>query len=68
MRHIRNEKKLGRVNFRGLCIKSRLSGQPLIWKGVFILMQIKLIFRRSDMHLASLKVRVFGTQTWPILR
>ena len=68
MRHVRNEKKLGRVNFRGLCIKTRLSGQPLIWKGFFILMQIKLIFTRLDMHLASLKVRVFGTQMWPILR
>ena len=68
MRHVRNEKKLGRVNFRGLCIKTRLSGQPFIWKGFFILMQIKFIFTRLDMHLASLKVRVFGTQTWPILR
>ena len=68
MRHVRNEKKLGRVNFRGLCIKTRLSGQPLIWKWFFILMQIKLIFTRLDMHLASLKVRVFGTQKWPILR
>ena len=64
MRHIRNEKKLGRVS----CIKSRLSGQPLIWKGFFILMQIKLIFTRLDMHLASLKVRVFGTQKLPIPR
>ena len=28
----------------GLCIKTRLSTQPLIWKLFFILMQIKLIF------------------------
>ena len=28
----------------GLCIKTRLSAQPVIWKWFFILMQIKLIF------------------------
>ena len=37
----------------GLCIKTRLSAQPLIWKWVFILTQIKLIFTRKVVHLAS---------------
>ena len=37
----------------GLCIKTRLSAQPLIWKWFFILMQIKLIFTRKVVHLAS---------------
>ena len=32
---------------QSLCIKTRLSAQPLIWKWFFILMQIKLIFTRS---------------------
>ena len=36
-----------------LCIKTRLSGQPLWWKWVFILMQIKLISTRKVVHLAS---------------
>ena len=36
-----------------LCIKTRLSAQPLIWKWFFILMQIKLIFTRKAEHLAS---------------
>ena len=33
-----------------LCIKTRLSAQPLIWKWFFILMQIKLIFTRKVVH------------------
>jgi len=37
----------------GLCIKTRLSARPLIWKWFFILMQIKLIFTRKVVHLAS---------------
>ena len=37
----------------GLCIKTRLSAQPLIWKSFFVLMQIKLIFTRKLVHLAS---------------
>ena len=37
----------------GLCIKTRLSAQPLLWKWCFILMQIKLIFTRKFLHLAS---------------
>ena len=37
----------------GLCIKTRLSAQPLIWKWFFILMQIKLIFIRKVVYLAS---------------
>ena len=37
----------------GLCFKARVGAQPLIWKSFFILMQIKLIFRRKVVHLAS---------------
>ena len=37
----------------GLCIKTRLSALPLIWKWFFILMQIKLISTRKVVHLAS---------------
>ena len=37
----------------GLCIKTRLSAQPLIWKWFFTLMQIKLIFTRKVEYLAS---------------
>ena len=32
---------------RGLCIKTRLSSQHLIWKRFFSLMQVKLIFTRK---------------------
>ena len=45
-----------------LRIKTRFSVQPLIWKWLFILMQIKLIFTRKVVHLAS----VLGTRKWPI--
>ena len=38
----------------GLCFKTRVGAQPLIWKPFFILMQIKLIFKRKVVHLASL--------------
>ena len=37
----------------GLYFKERVGAQPLIWKCVFILMQIKLIFTRKVVHLAS---------------
>ena len=37
----------------GLCIKTRLSAQPLMWKWFFILMQINLIFTRKAVLLAS---------------
>ena len=37
----------------GLGIKTRLSAQPLIWKWFFILMQIKLVFTRTVVHLVS---------------
>ena len=37
----------------GLCMKTRWSTQPFIWKWFFILMQIKLIFIRKVVHLAS---------------
>ena len=40
-------------HFRDLCIKTRLSAQPLIRKWLFILMQIKLIFTRKVVLLAS---------------
>ena len=52
-----------------LCFKVRLSARPLIWKWFFIFMQIKLTFTRKVLHLAFfLKVKVFGTQKWPISR
>ena len=37
----------------GLCIKTTLSAQPLIWKWFLIFVQIKLIFTRKAVHLAS---------------
>ena len=37
----------------GLCMKTKLGAQPLIWKWFFILMQIKLIFTRKVSYLAS---------------
>ena len=37
----------------GLCFKTRVGAQPLIWKWFFILMQIKLIFTKKVVHLAS---------------
>ena len=37
----------------GLCFKTRVGAQPLIWKSFFILMQIKLIFTRKVVRLAS---------------
>ena len=37
----------------GLCFKARVGAQPLIWQSFFILMQIKLIFTRKVVHLAS---------------
>ena len=36
----------------GLCFKTRAGAQPLTWKSFFILMQIKLIFKRKVVHLA----------------
>ena len=38
---------------RGLCLKTRVGAQPLIWKSFFILTQINLIFRRIVVHLTS---------------
>ena len=40
-------------SFPGLCMKTRLSAQPFIRKWFFNLMQIKLIFTRKVVHLAS---------------
>ena len=40
--------------FPGPLYRNKLSAQPLIWKWFFILMQIKLIFTRKFVHLASL--------------
>ena len=49
--------KIGRCRVPpGLCIKTRLSAQPWIWKWFFILMQMKLIFTRKVVHLASLEL------------
>ena len=36
-----------------LCFKTRVAAQSLIRKSFFILMQIKLIFTRRVVHLAS---------------
>ena len=44
----------------GLCFKTRVRAQPLIWKSFFIFMKIKLIFTRKVVHLASF-------WTWGIL-
>ena len=53
---------------QGLCIKTRLSAQPLIWKWFFIRMQIKLIVPRKVVHLVSIwKWGFFGTQKWSIV-
>jgi len=49
----------------GLCIKTRLSGQPLIWKWFFIFMQTHFDNKCARVGL-TLKVRVFGTRKWPI--
>ena len=43
----------------GLCFKTRVGAQPLIWKSSFILMQIKLIFTRKVVHLASFESESF---------
>ena len=37
-----------------LCFKTRVGAQPLIWKSFLILMQIKHIFTRKIVHLASI--------------
>ena len=50
----------------GLCFKTRVGAQPLIWKSFFILMQIKLILTRKVVHLASFESEDFGTRKWPI--
>ena len=42
-----------------LCFKTRVGAQPLIWKSFFILTQIKLIFTRKVVHLASFWKWVF---------
>ena len=52
----------------GLCFKTRVGAQPLMWKSFFILMQIKLIFTRKVCAPSLiLKVRVFETRKWPIV-
>ena len=38
-----------------LCFKARQSAKPLIWQWFFIFMQIKFIFARKVLHLASFK-------------
>ena len=43
----------------GLCFKTRVGAQPLIWKSFFIIRQIKLIFTRKVVHLASLESEGF---------
>ena len=52
----------------GLCMKTRLSAQPFIWKWFFSLMQIKFIFTRKVVHLASFwKWGFFLTRKWSIV-
>ena len=52
--HRTNNNRIGHfVVPPGLCFKTRVGAQPLIWKSFFILMQIKLIFTRKFVHLAS---------------
>ena len=56
----------------GPLFKMRVGGQPLIWKSIFILMQIKLIFTRKVVPLASfwkwgfleLGSGIFGGRFW----
>ena len=50
-----------------LCSKARQSENLLISKWLFILMQVKLIFKRKVLHHCSLvlKVRFFGAWKWP---
>lgn len=43
-----------------VCFKARLSSKPLIWKWLFILKRIKLIFIRKVLHFTSLKSESFG--------
>ena len=51
----------------GLCFKTIVGVQPLIWKSFFISTQIKLIFRKKGCAPSLiLKVRVFGTRKWLI--
>ena len=52
----------------GLCIKRRLSSQPLIWK-CFSFSCKKTNFHKKGCALdLLLKVRVFGTRKWPITK
>ena len=46
-------------SFPGLCFKTRVGAQPLIWKLFFILMQIKLLFTSKIVHLGSFWKRGF---------
>ena len=51
----------------GLCFKTRVDAQPLIWKSFVILMHVKLICTKKGCAPSLiLKVRVFGTRKWPI--
>ena len=52
----------------GLCFKTRVGAQPLIWKSFFHSHTNKTHFQKSKGCAPSLilKVRVFGTQKWPI--
>ena len=53
----------------GLCFKTRVGAQPLIWKSFFILMHKQTHFHKKGCApRLILKVRVFGTQKWPIGR
>ena len=56
MFYLERQQQMSMGHFRvppGLCIKTRWSAQPLIWKWFFILMQIKLFSTRKVVHMAS---------------
>lgn len=49
------------------CFKPRVSGKLLIWKLIFIFMQIKTYFNKKHFALGLIsKVIVFGLWNWPI--
>ena len=52
---------------RGLCFKTRVGAQPLLWKSFFILTRIKLFFHKKGCAPSLiLKVRGIETRKWPI--
>ena len=53
---------------QGLCLKTRVGAQPLIWKSVFHSHANKSHFHKKGCAPSFIfKVRVFGTRKWPIV-